>query len=65
MASRPNYGAEKRHKEINKQKKREEKEEKKRLRREEAAALGGGDAGLDPAGEELDGDEDGDDEAAG
>ena len=34
MARRPNYGAEKRSKELGKQKKREEKEEKKRARRE-------------------------------
>jgi hypothetical protein len=33
MARRPNYGGEKRQKELKRQKKREEKEEKKRLRR--------------------------------
>jgi hypothetical protein len=35
MARRPNYGAEKRQKEIQRQKKREAKAEKKRLKREE------------------------------
>ncbi|HET7462257.1 MAG TPA: hypothetical protein VFJ82_13475 [Longimicrobium sp.] len=34
MARRPNYGAEKRAKELGKQRKKEEKEEKKRARRE-------------------------------
>ncbi|MFL5539390.1 MAG: hypothetical protein ACJ8J0_10380 [Longimicrobiaceae bacterium] len=38
MARRPNYGFEKRSKELNKQRKREEKEEKKRARREADAA---------------------------
>lgn len=38
MAKRPNYGGEKRQKEIQRQKKKEEKEEKKRLKKEEAAA---------------------------
>jgi hypothetical protein len=33
MARRPNYGVEKRQKELKRQKKREEKEEKKRLKR--------------------------------
>ena len=37
MARRPNYGAEKRQKEIKKQQKQEEKAEKKRLRKEAAA----------------------------
>lgn len=42
MARRPNYGYEKRQKEIKKQKKREAKLEKKRLKKEAAAlaALG-------------------------
>ncbi|HEV2146330.1 MAG TPA: hypothetical protein VGR37_02845 [Longimicrobiaceae bacterium] len=35
MARRPNYGFEKRQKEIEKQKKKDEKAEKKRLRQEE------------------------------
>jgi hypothetical protein len=35
MARRPNYGAEKRSKELGKQRKKEEKAEKKRLRKEE------------------------------
>ncbi len=35
MARRPNYGAEKRSKELSKQRKKEEKAEKKRLRKEE------------------------------
>ena len=39
MARRPNYGAEKRSKELNKQRKREEKEEKKRARRESGGGL--------------------------
>ena len=38
MARRPNYGFEKRSKELNKQRKREEKEEKKRARRDADAA---------------------------
>lgn len=56
MARRPNYGAEKRAKELGKQRKKEEKAEKKRARREaglpdadvtedgelDVAALGGG-----------------------
>lgn len=37
MARRPNYGGEKRQKEIKRQKKKEEKAEKKRLKKEEAA----------------------------
>jgi hypothetical protein len=37
MAKRPNYGGEKRQKEIKREKKRVEKAEKKRLRKEEAA----------------------------
>ncbi len=36
MARRPNYGAEKRQKEIQRQKKKEAKAEKKRLKREGA-----------------------------
>jgi hypothetical protein len=42
MARRPNYGAEKRSKELSKQRKKEEKAEKKRLRKEDE---GGDDAG--------------------
>lgn len=38
MARRPNYGVERRQKELKKQKKQEEKAEKKRLRREAATA---------------------------
>lgn len=38
MARRPNYGVEKRQKEIKKQKKQEEKAEKKRLKKEAANA---------------------------
>ena len=38
MARRPNYGAEKRSKELGKQRKRDEKEEKKRARREATGA---------------------------
>lgn len=37
MARRPNYGAEKRQKEIQRQKKKDEKAEKQRLRKEAAA----------------------------
>ncbi len=54
MARRPNYGAEKRQKEIQRQKKKEEKAEKKRLKKE-AVATGDQDeevvdgAGLDTA----------------
>jgi hypothetical protein len=38
MARRPNYGGEKRQKELKRQKKKDEKAEKKRLRKEEATA---------------------------
>ena len=38
MARRPNYGFEKRSKELNKQRKKEEKEEKKRARKESELA---------------------------
>ncbi|MGI9183161.1 MAG: hypothetical protein ACR2H9_22000 [Longimicrobiaceae bacterium] len=38
MARRPNYGAEKRQKELQRQKKKDEKDEKKRLKKEAAAA---------------------------
>jgi hypothetical protein len=41
MARRPNYGSEKRSKELGKQRKRDEKEEKKRARREAAVAPSG------------------------
>ena len=52
MARRPNYGAEKRQKEIKRQQKQDAKAEKKRLKKEEAER-----AGL-PEGEyEEDGDE--------
>ncbi len=47
MARRPNYGGEKRQKEIQRQKKREEKAEKKRLRKEEGTAGDQGDAVVD------------------
>ena len=47
MARRPNYGGEKRQKEIQRQKKREEKAEKKRLRKEEGALGDSGDAVVD------------------
>lgn len=53
MARRPNYGAEKRSKELSKQRKKEEKAEKKRLRKEE----GGDDAGEVPTHDgEIEGD---------
>ena len=54
MARRPNYGGEKRQKEINRLKKREEKAEKKRIRKEEAAR---GDGSPDPADERSDAEE--------
>jgi hypothetical protein len=38
MARRPNYGAEKRSKELGKQRRREEKEEKKRARKDAVPA---------------------------
>ncbi len=38
MARRPNYGFEKRQRELRKQKKKEEKAERKRLKKEAAAA---------------------------
>jgi hypothetical protein len=53
MARRPNYGAEKRQKEIKRQQKQDAKAEKKRLKREEARAGG---ASEDIEDEELDGD---------
>lgn len=40
MARRPNYGAEKRQKEIKRQQKQDAKAEKKRLKREDAARSG-------------------------
>lgn len=52
MARRPNYGAEKRQKEIQRQKKREEKDEKKRLKRE-AANAGDQDVEVEGGAEEL------------
>jgi hypothetical protein len=39
MARRPNYGFEKRQKELEKQKKKDEKAEKKRLRQEEGGGV--------------------------
>ena len=41
MARRPNYGFEKRSKELNKQRKKEEKEEKKRARKDASLAASG------------------------
>ncbi|HSU12518.1 hypothetical protein [Longimicrobium sp.] len=49
MARRPNYGAEKRSKELGRQRKQEEKEEKKRARREAALAGDSTGAGLEGA----------------
>lgn len=53
MARRPNYGFEKRQKEIQRQKKKEEKAERKRMKKEEAAGgdqdeavEGGADGGM-------------------
>jgi hypothetical protein len=54
MARRPNYGFEKRQKEILKQKKKEEKEEKKRLRKEAGLEDDGIAWDFDPSGEEGD-----------
>ena len=59
MARRPNYGFEKRQKEIQKQAKKDEKAEKKRLRKEAALAgedpdLAGIDAADGPEGEDED-----------
>lgn len=45
MARRPNYGGEKRQKEIQRQKKRDEKAEKKRLKKEAAAVSDQGEVG--------------------
>ena len=63
MAKKPNYGFEKRQKEIIKQKKKEEKEEKKRLRKEAGLEDDGIAWDFDPAqglvaDEESDDDED-------
>jgi hypothetical protein len=41
VARRPNYGFEKRQKQIDKAKKREEKEERKRQKREDGADMSG------------------------
>lgn len=49
MARRPNYGFEKRQKELEKQKKKEAKAEKKDLRKQAAAQ---GEEGHEPASEE-------------
>jgi hypothetical protein len=57
MARRPNYGAEKRQKEIQRQKKKEEKDEKKRLKKEAAAAGELGDEGIEMEGGEDDADQ--------
>jgi hypothetical protein len=57
MARRPNYGFEKRQKEILKQKKKEEKEEKKRLRKEAGLEDDGIAWDFDPSGEESDDEE--------
>ncbi len=48
MARRPNYGFEKRQRELRKQKKKEEKAERKRLKREAAAAEALGDTDAEP-----------------
>ncbi len=50
MARRPNYGGEKRQKEIQRQKKRDEKAEKKRLKKEAATAGNQGEEVVDGAG---------------
>jgi hypothetical protein len=65
MARRPNYGGEKRQKEIQKQKKKEEKAEKKRLKKEAALTgdVDGLEDGLEDGVEETDAaDADGDDD---
>ncbi|HEX2091295.1 MAG TPA: hypothetical protein VHG28_02790 [Longimicrobiaceae bacterium] len=54
MARRPNYGFEKRQKELAKQQKKEEKAERKRLRKE----AGGGEGELFEGGDEDAGPED-------
>jgi hypothetical protein len=60
VARRPNYGGEKRQKELQRQKKREAKEEKKRLRREAAipdetgGEPEGPDGEVDSAGDDID-----------
>jgi hypothetical protein len=64
MARRPNYGAEKRSKQLDKLRKREEKEEKKRARREANAAAGLPDD-ADQEGAGLDDGDDGEDEIGG
>lgn len=48
MARRPNYGYEKRQRELKKQKKKEAKAERKRLKKEEAAAAAMFDADGNP-----------------
>jgi hypothetical protein len=66
MARRPNYGFEKRQKELERQKKKEAKAERKELRRREAAdgdeggITAGGDGSLDPEGVASDSGPDGD-----
>jgi hypothetical protein len=51
VARRPNYGAEKRQKEISRQKKKDEKAEKKRLRKEEG--VGAPDGGEEEGSEDV------------
>lgn len=64
MARRPNYGFEKRSKELSKQRKKEEKEEKKRARKEAASDVTRDGEFDEPPmiepGEQADGDEDDD-----
>lgn len=59
MARRPNYGFEKRQKELEKQKKKDEKAEKKRLRKEAGTDEYGNSLYVDPdeVGMEEDGEE--------
>lgn len=68
MARRPNYGFEKRSKELSKQRKKEEKEEKKRARKDASLAASDvtrdGEFDVPPMikpGEAADGDTDGED----
>ena len=57
MARRPNYGFEKRQKEMDRQKKKDAKAERKELRKKEAEGETGQDEGLDTGAEGANGEE--------
>lgn len=59
MARRPNYGFEKRQKEMERQKKKDAKAERKQQRKDEAARAGEGEGGVMEEGDEQPGPEGG------